>query len=143
MANLVDSIKSCGFNKILGIRDKIGANLKNVFIVTRTWSGTSVGEGTPIDSSVQVLPSPHIVDYSHNIRIRQGGNIQRGDLVLKSISKETYATQSEVDSTTSAKNIEKMYRVGERMYQIIHVKENHLTWEVHVRELTYQERFDP
>lgn len=139
MGGVIDSFKNT--DKILGIRDKIGAVLKPVSIVSRTWSGIQVGEGEPVDSVVRLLPSPRVVDFTHDLRIQPGGSVQQGDILLKGISKESHPKQSELDGTSDKKNVEKFYLVGERLYQAISVREKYLTWNVQVRELSHQERF--
>lgn len=126
--SIVDDIPT---NDILGIRDDIGAALKPVYLVTRTWSGGEPGDGTKADVVVQILPTPRVVEFKHDIRILQGGLFQEGDVLLKGISKETFPTEDLVDGSTSAQNIEKFYRIGNtELYRVKSVVEKFVTWNV-------------
>lgn len=140
MSNLIQSLKDDCLDDILGIRDEIGAALAQVYIVTRTWEGDGIGDGDYSDEVVQVLPTPGIRDYAHNLHVLQGGVIQQGDLILKMISKNTFPLHSDVDCQSTNPAIEKFYKVGNFFYRVIHVKEDHLTWDVHVRRISDQTR---
>lgn len=124
-------------DSILGVRDSIGAVIQTAYIVTRTWTGTNAGEGTSSDVAVAVSPSPQIVDLSHNYRALAGGNYQQGDLLLKNMSKHTYSTYASVDLTGTAANVEKFYRINSKLYQVVHVKESYVTWDVQIRKLAH------
>ena len=136
---LIDDLKA-SVDDILGVRDSIGAVLQPIYIVTRTWSGTTPGDGTAVDTEAQVLPSPGIKDYSHDLRMREGGVVKAGDIMLTGVSGNLY-TESQLDGTSSAGNIEKLYRVGTKMYQVINVVQKYVTWEVQLRLLTNQTRY--
>jgi hypothetical protein len=137
--NLIEDLKDC-VDDILGIRDQIGAVLDPVYLVTRTWIGARPGDGSFIDSEVQVLPSPYIVDLSHNLNIKESGSIKQGDILLKNVSKNSYQTEGILDGSSDAKNIEKLYRIGEYLYQVIKIKNNYVTWDIQVRRLSDQRR---
>jgi hypothetical protein len=137
--SLVEGLKP-GLNGVLGIRDSIGAALKQVFIVTRTWSGTELGDGAMSETKIQILPSPRVVEFSSDLRIREGGFIQSGDIVLKMISKQTYTSASDLDFSGTAATVEKFYEVGGRLYRPIGVTEKHLTWTVTLRPISDQTR---
>lgn len=136
MTGLIDDLLG-SVDDILGVRDSVGAVLHPVFMVTRTWTGTQPGEGTFADVSVQVLPSPGIKEFSHDVRLREGGFIKQGDIILRGVSRNLYA-ESDIDNSTAAKNIEKFYQLDNRLYTVIHVKENYLTWDVQIRKLSHQ-----
>ena len=123
-------------NDILGLRDDIGAGLKPVSIVTRTWSGEEPGDGVPTDLEEPVVPSPYVVEYSDEYRIKEGGAVQQGDIMLRQISKQSYPTREFVDCSVIEKNVEKFYRVGNALYRVIMVKERHLTWNVQLRKVS-------
>ena len=139
MSNAVESL-SKSINKILSVRETVGATLKKVSIITRTWSGTGIGFGTLSDVAKEIKPDPYVVDFSHDIRLREGGAIKQGDRLVKSISKENFPLESELDGSSSADNIEKFYDIGGILYQVITVREKYLTWNVHVRRLSDQTR---
>lgn len=133
-AGLLDCVDS-----ILGIRDCIGANLADVYFVTRTWSGTRPGDGEFEDVEEQMKPTPQIVDYSHDIRLQQGGAYKQGDLILRNISRNQYPEESILRTDTGIKNVEKFLKVGSNYYRVIQVKEKLLTWDVQVRKIAQDE----
>lgn len=133
---------------ILGIRDLIGAVIHPVFLVTRTWytdgtftvQSTQIGQGSAKDVEVQLLPSPQIVDYTQAINLPAGGAVKGGDIILKMISRTTYL-ETDLDGSSSSDNVEKLYRVGARIYQVISITESYVTWNVQLRELSQQARY--
>ena len=139
MSNTVDSLKGC-INSVLGVRDKIGAALAPCKIVTRTWSGNEIGHGHYSDSEVGISPSPRIVDYGHSLSLREAGQYKSGDLLLRQISKQSFPNESDIDGRSGQSNVEKFYRVGSKRYQVIHIKDNHLWWDVHLRPITERDR---
>jgi hypothetical protein len=131
-------------NAILGVRDSIGAIIEPVYLVTRTWfkdkgltRPNNQPEGHAIDSIAQILPSPGMKNFSQDIRLKEGGAVKSGDIILTNISKQNYKI-SDLDGTSPSQNIQKLYMIGERMYQVINVTESYVTWSVQVRELTNQ-----
>lgn len=133
---------------ILSIRDQIGAVKKPVYLVQRSWftDGTftalsgEIGNGVAQDVEVQLLPSPQLVDYTQAVNIREGGSIKGGDIILKMISKSSWS-EVDLDGSSSDPSIEKLYRVGARIYQVISVTEGYVTWNVQLRELSNQARY--
>lgn len=140
MGTIPESFRKCGFEKILELREKIGL-LKEVCIVTRTWSGERVGDGSACDEIHRIKPQPGIREYAHDLRILEGGTIKQGDIVIRGISKSNYP-ESEIDNSSNAKNVERLYLVGDKLYQLINISERHLTWDVQVRRLSDQTRHD-
>lgn len=138
--DLISSLKDGCLDEILGVRDQIGANLAKTCIITRTWSGDQIGEGTYIDESVEVLPSPQVVNLSHSLRVVEGGQIKQGDLLLKMISQNQFPNESDIDGTSGSDVVEKFYRVNGFDYRVISVVKNYLTWDVQIRRLTDQTR---
>lgn len=139
--NAIQSIKTC-LDSVLDVRRQIGADLKRVFLITRTWSGDQIGSGDVTEESVEFDPIPGVKDYSHNIKLEAGGNIKQGDLIIHQISKNQCPLESDVDGSSTDQNIEKLYKVGEHYYRVISVVEKHLTWNVQVRRLSDQTRRD-
>ena len=138
--NLIESLKK-SINPILGVRDTLGAQKHDVFLLTRTWSGEIVGDGQPVDTKSQVLPSPNIVDLSHSLRLKSGGNIRQGDILLKMISKQSFPERFEIDGEVLDKNVEFFYFFGDVIYRVISVTEDHLWWNVQVRAINDSETF--
>lgn len=140
MPSIVDDIKSCT-DDILGIRDDLGALKHPIYILTRTWSGQEIGDGTAVDTTAQILPTPYLVDYSHSIKIREGGAIREGDILLKMISKQSYPNESDIDCTTATTKIEKFYYIDGKMYEVISVTSEYVYWNVHLRRTAKQKTY--
>lgn len=140
MSGIVDDLRS-GVNDLLGIRDSIGAALKEVWIVTRTWSGIELGDGTAFETREQMLPSPRVVEFKTDLRIKEGGAVQSGDIMLKMVSRQSFPNQADVDFSGIASNVEKLYEVGGRLYRPVGVTEKHLTWTILLRPLSDQKRY--
>lgn len=131
--SIVDDVLSIT-NDILGLRDELGAIKHHVYIFTRTWPETK-GIGIPVDTEVQVLPTPFLQDYSQDLRVREGGNIRQGDIILKHISKQAYPTEDLIDcSVSNPKTMEKYYKINNRLYEVINVKQDYVYWNVQVRK---------
>ena len=137
MTNFVENLKS-DIDSILGIRDEIGAVLKDVYIVTRYWEGSEIGDGNRIDREIKMFPSPRVVEFKNEYKTKEGGSVLNGDIVLKMISKQSYPHRCDVDCSTNEQNIEKFYKVGGIYYRVISVKEKYLVWEVQLRRVSKQ-----
>lgn len=143
---IIDSLMPA-VDSILGVRDAVGAVIQPVYLVTRLWfsnaarttPATEIG-GYARDIEAQMLPSPGLKDFSQDIRIKEGGAVKSGDIILQHVSKNSYAL-ADLDGTVSAANEEKLYRVGSKLYQVINVREDYVTWHVQLRELTNQTRY--
>jgi len=133
---IVDDILSVT-NDILGLRDDLGAIKHPIYILTRVWSGSERGSGTPSDSVTQLLPTPYLVDLSHNMNLREGGTLKQGDLLLKMISKKTYQ-ESQIDCSTGDSLTEKWYYVKGLLYEVVSVTEEYVYFNVQVRKATKQ-----
>lgn len=140
MSGIIESLLPV-VDSILGVRDTVGAVLKPVSLLTRTWTGNQPGDGAATDLVTRILPSPGIREYAHDLKIQAGGAIQQGDVVVTGVSKNQYPTQDLIDGSCPSANIEKFYLVGEAVYQVINVKENYLTWDVQLRRLSSQARY--
>lgn len=137
MSGIVNDVLGCT-DDILGLRDDLGAIKHKVYILTRTWTGSELGDGTPSDVTVQILPTPYLVDYSHDLRLREGGKIREGDIVLKHLSKQTYTEESMIDCSVDNKTTEKYYYIDGKLYNVVHVKSDYVYWNVHVRKAAKQ-----
>jgi hypothetical protein len=136
---LIDSMADCS-DSILGLRDSIGAVLKPTFLVTRTWTGEISGDGEATDEEEQMLPSPGIKTFEHDLRIQEGGVVKQGDILLRGVSKNKY-DQETVERKSAEKRIEKLYRVGDSLYSVVSVVEKQLTWDVLLRRISDQTRY--
>lgn len=138
-SSLYDNLKKC-MDAALSVRDCVGAALHPVQILTRTWSGERPGDGTAVESLLDIYPTPQIVDYGHDIRGTQGGFIRQGDIILRGISKNKFPLESAIDCSTTSRKIEKFYFIAERLYTVIHVKDKPVTWDVHLRKRSDETR---
>lgn len=136
-----------GIDGVLNARDAVGAIIQPISIVTRTWytdSGLTVAatqpEGFATDSVSQILPSPGMKEFNQDIRLREGGAVKAGDIILTNISRNKYR-KSDLDNTGLAANVEKLYLIGDKLYQVINITEKYVTFSVQVRELSKQERY--
>lgn len=123
---------------ITSVRDDIGANIQDSFIVTRTWSGERVGDGTFTDHTIQILPSPYMLDLSHDVRIQRGGSYESGDLILRTINKARY-TEEDLRTDTNEETVEKFIKVGDHFYRTKHIKEKFITFEIHISKVAEDE----
>lgn len=133
MTGIVEDILSIT-DDLLGLRDELGATKHLVYIVTRTWAGDRVGRGEKTDVAVQILPTPFLVDYSHSLKLQEGGKVKQGDVFAKHISKQSYPNESDIDCSSSAKNIEKFYKIDNRLYNVIYVKSDYVYWNIQLRK---------
>jgi hypothetical protein len=135
--SLIENLRD-NINQMLGVRDSLGVAKKQVYIVTRTWSGLEPGDGTYKDQTEQVLPSPGIRIYSNDYRIKEGGLIQQGDVLLRWISRESFPYLCQVDGSVKAQNVEVFYKLDDILYRVIQVEEKLLCWHVQVRRVSKQ-----
>lgn len=122
-----------GLNSILGVRDKV-ALIHRVYMVTRTWSEREIGRGEYRDVEVQMLPSPGIKEFKHDLRVQEGGAVQQGDVLLKGISQVSYPEESDIDCSSSLPGVERFYRIAGKEYTVVNVRERYLTWNVLCRK---------
>lgn len=136
--NIREGLLGC-IDKILDIRDEMGALLAETHFVLRTWSGERPGDGTFTDIVTRLEPQPaSIADLSHDIRLGQGGAYKQGDLLLKGISQNTY-TEPDLLTQTHKKNVEKFIKVGDHYYVTVNIKKNLVTWDVQIRKILQDE----
>jgi hypothetical protein len=127
-------------DSILGLRDDLGAIKHPIYILTREWSGNEPGSGTPTDSTQQVLPTPYLVDLSHSLRLREGGNLKQGDLLLKMISKKTY-NEKQINCSVENQNQERWYYINGLLYEVISITEEYVYFNVQVRKASKQKTY--
>lgn len=67
------------------IHRSLGTRTYRVQIVTRRWSGGTVGEGTPTTHILEIDPRP-LVERSEGDRLSPGGREDQGDAMITQIS---------------------------------------------------------
>jgi hypothetical protein len=121
-------------DEILGIRDDIGAIKETISILTRTWDEEK-GKGDYTDTIEQILPTPWLIDYAHRLDLKEGGNIRQGDILIKMISMESYATEDLIDCSVTDEDLtEKYYLIKDRLYEVVSVTQEYVYWNVLVRK---------
>lgn len=136
-----------GIDGVLGARDSVGAIIQPVYRVSRQWY-TDVGlttlatqpEGFAKDTVTQLLPSPGMKQFSQDIRLREGGTVKAGDIILTGISRNKF-TEADLDGSSSSRGVQKFYLIGAKLYQVINVTAKYVTFDVQVRELSNQRRY--
>lgn len=128
-------------NLILGVRDDLGVQKALVNIVTRTWSGGRLGLGTATESTAQMKPTPKVVQLSNDIKKREAGVIEQGDIQLRMISKETYPNASMLTFSDVAGGVEKFFEVGGVLYRPQRIEEKHIVWNVTLARVSNQQRY--
>jgi hypothetical protein len=143
MAGIIDALLP-NINAILSVRDSVGAVIEPIYFVTRTWyqdSGfttpATLPEGYARDNVVQMLPTPGMRNFSQDIRLKEGGAIKSGDIILKNVSKQSFKI-TDLDGTLLGSGAQLLYKIGTKIYQVINVTEKYVTWDIQVRELTNQ-----
>jgi hypothetical protein len=137
MSGIIDSLKDCS-DSILGIREKIGADLHKVYLVRRTWTGEAVGAGECSETCEKLEPTPAVKDLSNDHRVKEGGAVQNGDLLIQQISKHRYPNKCDIDGTSGDNNIEVFYKINDVFYVVINVVEKYIVWDVQVRRRSDQ-----
>lgn len=128
---IVDDVLSIS-NDILGLRDELGAIKHHIFILERKWTEER-GKGKFTDTKTQILPTPYLVDYSHDLRLKESGLIKQGDLILKMISKKTYK-KDQIDCSVLDNKTEKYYLIENNLYEVVGITEDYVTYNVQIRK---------
>ena len=129
---------------ILSIRDDLGAQKHLVKILKRKGSAVDselddFNSVDPVDTiELEILPSPRIVDYSHSLRMKEGGKIRQGDLIVKMISKNAFPGRSTIDGTSADPSETFYYLVNNELYTVVNVTEDYTWWNVHIRKANNQ-----
>jgi len=136
--NIRTSLLKC-VDKILGVRELIGATIQPVDLITRTWSGERVGDGSFTETTLPIKPDPCIVDVAHDLRLTESGAVKAGDLIIQSISRNKFPDELTLRTDTTSKKVQKIYKVGKHFYHLVHIKEQLVTWELHIRKIRFDE----
>ena len=126
--DLVEDLKGIAEDSF-AIRDDIGAKKANV------WFYEKKGENDPVWK--QILPTPNIVDLSHNVQLMEGGTVESGDLFLRSIPISKF-NEEDLETVVENEMDQKYWVIAPpngftRAYTSVHIKRNYLSFEVHIR----------
>jgi hypothetical protein len=133
MTNILDDVKGL-VSDAMGTITDLKLYKHKIYLITRTWSGDRVGQGAFVDVGAEVLPTPYMKSYDHSFRMQSGGVVKQGDIFLKYINKKDFPLRTDVDCTTTEKNIEKFYKIEEYLYRVISIVEAYVHWDVQVRK---------
>lgn len=128
-------------DSLYGIRDDLGAAIHTVDILTRTWSGSAVGDGRAFDTTENLLPTPALKNLSHDFQAQAAGTVQQGDILLKGISKQSWPNEDVLYLKSTTPAVQKFYLINNKLYQAISVVESYISWDVQIRKLTHQTRY--
>jgi hypothetical protein len=112
---LVDSLLTT-VDSVRDLYRTLGATQWRVFTVRRVWSGTHRGEGTSVDTAVELLPTPLVTDMRGRA-LDPAGMHEDGQVMLKELSL-TY-TEAQLLGGTVAANEEWFYKLVENRGQHI------------------------
>lgn len=106
-------------NKARSVISDYGFRRYTVDIVTRTWTGYKVGEGTSSESVVALSPRPRVRNMSQAEIASSGGTFREGDMVLDQITPYFNDatcgtggyTASQLRPSTNLSNVETFFRL--------------------------------
>jgi hypothetical protein len=93
------------------VHTALGTRPYAVAVVTRTWSGSLVGDGTPTSVVLPILPAPKVTVAGLHHELRAAGREEEGDVELTGVSL-TYA-EAELAPTVPNNRTEWAYRITE------------------------------
>lgn len=124
-------------DSILSIRQDLGAQKHNVYILKRSWSDGKVGEGIPTDTIEKLNPSPNVQEFPHDIEVRSGGKILGGDIRLKMVSKKNHTREYlELKNTPDQKGVERFYYINGKLYSVVGIMEYQIHYDISLRKTT-------
>lgn len=104
-----------------------------VYFLKRSWSERK-GRGKPVDEVTKINPNPFIADFSHSMRIREGGSVKQGDIFLKYMPKNLFPTEESVNGRSSNELIEYFYVIDDELYEVISIVKGYAYWNVQIRK---------
>lgn len=99
----------------------LGVNERSidVQIITRTWSGSTIGQGTYTDEVVTITPRPKVSEVSPRYTANEGGKYARGRRRISDVHPITYA-KADLDHTvvSTQANVERFYALDGKAYAL-------------------------
>lgn len=124
--------------------DEFGRRLHTFVIRTRTWSGSSLGEGTSSVSDLTftsaqtdpatpntVSPRPRLLLPENMYTANQAGSFEDGDIVADRVNGTL--TEAQLTGRPLAANVERYWVVDGDEYNVVRVEERYTFWRVHLR----------
>ena len=122
-SNFLDSFK-IDVAPLYGIRDDIGGKKANVFFYEKRDGFEPLWK--------QILPTPYIKRFSHDVRLQEGGSLTEGDFILKGFPKTTFS-ESQLETSSLDGNVDKYWVINGRAYTTVSIKESIISYDVHIR----------
>lgn len=137
MKECIEDIVECA----LEAKEDLGLEISKVSFLTREWEGESVGRGRAYDTVEPIKPNPTVIEYKHDFRIKEGGWVKNGDVLVKSILRKNYPEENMVNGYSPNDRTEKFFLIDDKIYNVISVEKKIATWEVLCRRTSDQERY--
>lgn len=117
--------------------DCVGRRLNDWVVVTRTWSGARLGQGTFTDARLVITPKPKLILPEPTNTAHEGGAFEVGDQLVTSISARKYTRTNLGDPDRAnplADNVEQWWeKDGDEQFDVISTELRYLRWRVHLR----------
>lgn len=111
----------------------LGLRLHVVKVVTRTWSGSEVGRGTPSDVELTIDPAPKVrPPHPREVSAAQG-RYENGDQLVQQIS-ATY-TRAELDGGTIAAGVVVFWTIDGEEYRLVGLSQKPFEWRAHLQRM--------
>ena len=111
----------------LSVKDDLGLKKANVYFYRK--------EDDEEDATwKQILPTPSIKDFSHDVRLLEGGSVQQGDLILRGFPRSLYS-ESDLETATEEGTTTLYWVINDRPYTTVSIVKKMLTWNVQVRRV--------
>jgi hypothetical protein len=110
-ATLIERMSSVA-DRMRGIGTRLGAYPSRVFLLTYTWTGSEIGRGDPVPTTVmEILPRPMVMSENIPIIETAGGVSEQGVLRVTEISARYTEDELNIFNPTPADNVEIFYEI--------------------------------
>ncbi len=114
-------------NALLSIREQT-AYIARLYRITRTYNIDGINY---TETSAEITPVPYIKEHAKDFELKTMGELRKGDLSVKSISKATYTTASQLETLSDPSSLViYLYKFKNDYFTAMQVKENLLTWDM-------------
>ena len=81
----------------------------------------------------QILPTPFIQTISREFALQEGGDLEEGDIYLKSLVRTRYTRES-LRTDSEDGNLEKFWVINNQAYTTVNIKESVISYDVQIRK---------
>lgn len=118
-------------NNLLSIRGQL-AYIARLYRITRTYNSDGI---TYTETSAEILPIPNIQERKKDVNVSREGELRRGEIEVKAVSKASYATANLLETISNpATNVIYLYKYQDEYYTIMQLRERLLTWEMELEK---------